>query len=91
VGNSVQLVSREDVESVIRDVVREEIARSLEPLLSAIVVRQKDAADLAETSARTLSNKIASGDLTVLAADGSRKHYFTLQTIEDLKQRRVRK
>lgn len=88
-SNKIQLIERQELEEIIRDVVREEIAASLEPLLSAIVLRQKDVPELAGRSPRTISNKIAKGEVPVLSSDGSRKNYLTLQTVKNLKRRRV--
>ena len=88
-SNKIQLIERQELEEIVREVVREEIAAALEPLLSAIVLRQKDVHELAGSSPRTVSNKIAKGEVPVLSSDGSRKNYLTLTTVRNLKRRRV--
>ena len=87
-STSLELIDREQAESILRDVVREEVQAALAPLLSLIVLQQKDAAPIADVSARTLSNKISKGDVSVLSKDGSRKNFLTLQTLTDLKVRK---
>lgn len=84
-------MTADEIAELIRNIVQEEISRNLEshldPILSTICVQQKDAAELAGVSPRTLATRIADGDLPVLAQDGSRKNYLTLKSLADLKQR----
>lgn len=84
-------LTKEEIAEMFREIVKEEfeakLESKLEPLLSAVIVRQKDAAPLAQVSPGTISNKIARGEISVLSRDGSRRNYLTLQTVKDLKPR----
>lgn len=60
----------------------------LNTLSDYILLRQKDAAPAGGVSARSLSTKVANGEVMALAADGSRKNYITLRDTTNLKPRK---
>lgn len=64
------------------------IEKGMSLLLTAIVVRQKDACEIAEVSPDTPRNRHRAGKLNVLSRDGSRLKYLTLADVGDLKPRR---
>lgn len=68
----------------------ERIEKKLDLILSVIVVRQKDACEVAEVTPATVRNKVKRGEVAVLQADGSRSNYLTLQTTRKLKERRTK-
>lgn len=59
----------------------------LETIVSAIVVRQKDAAEVADVTEGTIIRKAASGKVKRLSKDGEKKQYITLEVVEGLKKR----
>ena len=85
----------EEIEKDERLASLEEEVRSLNEkidlLLDVIVVRQKDACEVADITAATVRNKVKRGEVNVLQADGSRANYLTLQTTRKLKERRARR
>lgn len=64
------------------------IERKLDFLLSAIVIRQKDACGIAGITQATARNMALRGDLEPLQADGSTRNFYQLSTVKGLKPRR---
>lgn len=70
---------------------QQEINDKIDVLLEAIVVRQKDGAEIAGVTEATVINRRKRGEINILQADGSRSSYLTLQTTKKLKERRSRR
>ncbi|HEY8562839.1 MAG TPA: hypothetical protein VIL74_20845 [Pyrinomonadaceae bacterium] len=63
----------------------------LDILLSAIVIRQKDACEIAGITQATARNMALRGELLPLQADGGKANYLTLETTAKLKPRRQKR
>lgn len=79
----------EEISSLKEDVA--ELKEMLGVLLSAIVVRQKDACEIVGITQATARNMALRGDLEPLQADGGKANYLTLETTVKLKARRKSK
>lgn len=67
------------------------LEEKLDLLLDAIVVRQKDACEIAGISEKTARNMALRGDFDPLQKDGGRGNFITLGTVADLKPRRQKR
>lgn len=69
----------------------ERLEKKLDILLSAIVVRQKDACEIAGITPATARNMALRGDFDPLQSDGGKANYLTLEMTAKLKPRRKSK
>lgn len=84
-------ISKDELAEMLRTIVKAEVDAKLDPLLSVIVVQQKDACEAIGVSDDTVRNKSLRGEINVLQRDGSRLNYITLKEIGGLKSRSNRK
>lgn len=83
-------LTAEEVRAIVKEEINATLGARLDLIMAAMLIQQKDAAELAEVSPRTISNKIKSGEIKALAQEGSRKNYITLKAIEGLRPRPIR-
>jgi hypothetical protein len=69
----------------------ERVEQKLDIVLAALVVRQKEACEIAGVSQATARNKALNGEIEPLQEDGGRATYLTLETTAKLKRRRKKR
>lgn len=87
---AIKTLLEESDNSDLREEVRE-LKNMVAILLEAIVVPQKDAAEIAGITPHTIRNKVKNGELDILQGDGSRLNYLTLTQTIGLKKRKTSK
>ena len=84
---AIKALLEENNDGDLREEVRE-IKNMLAVILDSIIVQQKDACQAAGVSPDTVRNKVLSGEIDILHAQGSRLNFMTLKTVGNLKKRK---
>lgn len=67
------------------------LSEQIDLIMNALIIQQKDAAQLAGVSAATIRNYAKEGKIQPLQKDGSRLNFFTLKDVDNIKRRNTSK